>query len=331
MSGVEDSHSRGRARLAVRLGAPASRGPGRCRCPPLAGPGGDSGLGGGLRLALGSREFPRLVGAPQESRSLLGPGAQALAAQGLTFLRSHSVCTESFRAAAAPARRSCARPGRGHRQSVLGPQVGGGGRKDAPTPFHGRGSSSQSCTSAGTAPGSGRLLPSRYWLSRPLRGLDCGRGPSSGGEATGLGSQPASPRRRRVVPRVVGRGGGPGRGRSWAGPRLLCLPPGRALRGPPHPPPRPLPRPPAPGSCKGISTFFLCSSLAPKASVYLELSQALLLQRLSVRARGTGGPGSWRSVPVPFCTRWTRPPFSAPRAWGRASAFVSLPRGSARS
>lgn len=60
-----------------------------------------------------------------------------------------------------------------------------------------------------------------------------------------------------------------------------------------------------------------------------KLSQARLLQAPSVRVRDTGGPGSWRSVPVPslparpFVHRG-RATHSQPSAWGRASAFLSL-------
>lgn len=169
-------------------------------------------------------------------------------------------------------------------------------------------------TPAGTALGGrGRPPAVRYWPSRLLGGLDCGRGPSSGEGQWGLGaSRPAG-----------------GRGQSRAPPT------GRALCGPPRPPSchRPLPRPPAPRSCKGISTFF--ARLLRRSPCTPKLSQARLLQAPSVRVRDTGGPGSWRSVPVPSLPpppfvhrgRATRSQPSGPGAGPRPS-FLSSPRQS---
>lgn len=58
--------------------------------------------------------------------------------------------------------------------------------------------------------------------------------------------------------------------------------------------------PAGPRSRKGVSTFFLCSSPAPEASVHPSAhSGAAASALVSVRARGTGGPGSWRQIPVP--------------------------------
>lgn len=96
---------------------------------------------------------------------------------------------------------------------------------------------------------------------------------------------------------------------------------------------RPLPRPPAPRSCKGISTFF--ARLLRRSPCTPKLSQARLLQAPSVRVRDTGGPGSWRSVPVPSLPpppfvhrgRATRSQPSGPGAGPRPS-FLSSPRQS---
>lgn len=85
--------------------------------------------------------------------------------------------------------------------------------------------------------------------------------------------------------------------------------------------------PAGPRSRKGVSTFFLCSSPAPGASVHPSAhSGAAASAPPSVRARGTGGPGNWRHIPVPSLYPFVRSgcaTHSQPAgAWGRASAFL---------
>lgn len=148
-----------------------------------------------------------------------------------------------------------------------------GGRKDAPLPLAG-GPALRAAHRQAWLPGRGGCCPVLTGIiDRWVR--DCGRGPSSGGGATGLGNPPVGKARRTAG----GRGGGGARPE----PRLLRLPLGRALWEPraqrPHPPPRPLPRPPGLRSCKGISTFFPLLLLLRRPPVTLKFSQALLLQR----------------------------------------------------
>lgn len=64
----------------------------------------------------------------------------------------------------------------------------------------------------------------------------------------------------------MGPGSPPARGRE-GGANPYPRPRGGPCGDRPRPPSRPLPRPPAPRSCKGVSTFFLCSP-APKVSLY---------------------------------------------------------------
>lgn len=176
--------------------------------------------------------------------------------------------------------------------SVLGSQVGvaEGVQKGRAGPFSLAGGAPRfhRGTPAGTALGGrGRPPAVRYWPSRLLRGLDCGRGPSSGEGQWGLGaSRPSFPAT------------GPCHAR-----RRRDLVKGLAL--------------------SSFARLLRRSPCTPK------LSQARLLQAPSVRVRDTGGPGSWRSVPVPslparpFVHRG-RATHSQPSAWGRASAFLSL-------
>lgn len=83
---------------------------------------------------------------------------------------------------------------------------------------------------------------------------------------------------------------------------------------------------------KGISTFSLGPS-AQRTSVthMVKTAGALLVQ---CQYRSTSGCWSgWALLLPPLnvnCSRWTRYWFSAPRAWGRASASLALTRNSAR-
>lgn len=111
-------------------------------------------------------------------------------------------------------------------------------------------------------------------------------------------------------------------------------PPARGREGGANPYPRPRGGPcgdrPAlfPGPCHARRRRDLVKGLALSSFARLlrrspctpKLSQARLLQAPSVRVRDTGGPGSWRSVPVPL----RPPPASFVR---RESATHSQPSG----
>lgn len=201
---------------------------------------------------------------------LVGPRALAFPTQGPTFpkkpQRPPGICTERFQPRPAsgsiPARQFCAGPGWGRRQSVLRPQgewrEGQEGRAD---PFPSRG------------PSSAALHASRHGARVGLAalGLTGVRGHSEAWTGdTGLhGRRGAGARRAWKARRTAGgrrSGGGAG-----LGPRRLRPPPGRAPWGQHAGGPTRLLAPAAPAgprSCKRISTFFLCSSPAPEASVH---------------------------------------------------------------
>lgn len=196
--------------------------------------------------------------------------------------------------------------------SVLGSQVGvaEGVQKGRAGPFSLAGGAPRfhRGTPAGTALGGrGRPPAVRYWPSRLLGGLDCGRGPSSGEGQWGLGaSRPAGGREGGASPEPRPRGG-------LCADRPALLPCHARRR-------RDL--------VKGLALSSF-ARLLRRSPCTPKLSQARLLQAPSVRVRDTGGPGSWRSVPVPslparpFVHRG-RATHSQPSAWGRASAFLSL-------
>lgn len=165
--------------------------------PPAGRAGRRLGIGRGRRLPLGPRELPKQVRAPREARAPLGPGAQALQAQGLTFLRSHSVCTESFRPLPAPLEVMSCQAGTGAPTvSIKTPPVGWGGKtgrtRQRPAPgaqlseLHAGRDGSGRDGSRAWAPAAQSLL-----AFSPSPGLDCRGGPSSRGGATGLGNRPA--------------------------------------------------------------------------------------------------------------------------------------------
>lgn len=123
----------------------------------------------------------------------------------------------------------------------------------------------------------------------------------------GLDCAPAPPQEAgRWGPGARGEGAWPAGG---AGAELGRAPPasraGSALRRPAH----------RRGPCHarpdavlyGISTFSLCSPPAPKASVHpAAQSGAPASAPRSVGARGTGGPGRWRCIPVPSPSPFVR-------------------------
>lgn len=158
--------------------------------------------------------------------------------------------------------------------------------------------------------GRGRPPAVRYWPSRLLRGLDCGRGPSSGEGQWGLGTS-----------RPAGGRAGPAPSPAHGAGSVRTAPPSFPATGPCHARRRR-------DLVKGLALSSF-ARLLRRSPCTPKLSQARLLQAPSVRVRDTGGPGSWRSVPVPSLpprpfVHHGRATHSQPSAWGRASAFLSL-------
>lgn len=163
----------------------------------------------------------------------------------------------------------------------------------------------------------GCWLPFPNWDSRPLGGpaADWGFQREAGPRGSGAfpGWQGALDRRRGDAP---GARAGPAAPTSRAGSvgtvRLAAPPFSRAAATPSR------------TSCKGISTFFLCSSCPEGPCLPLNSESGATS---SGGARGTGGPGSQPSIPAPspypLCPRWMRHRFLTRRTWGRAS--VSSP------
>lgn len=173
-----------------------------------------------------------------------------------------SVCTLGFQP------RPRAGPGWGCRQSVLGPQGLGGGQEGRAGAVPGRGPSSpRRCTRAGTVPGvAGGCRRDLIGIRGRSEARTADEGFQWGAGRRGSGAPPPGGEDTRDRGRASRR-----RGRSWAGAPAAApaLPGGLWGRCAPRPLPPPplLPRPPGPRSCKGISTFLLCSSPALKASV----------------------------------------------------------------
>lgn len=278
--------------------------------PPAGRAGRRLGTGWGRQLPLGATGPLERVGELQEARSPFGPGAPASLYRAARVRRSHR-SLRAFAWRAGSLRPAASRGAILHQAGTRAPTVSiralrGRGGLAAVAPFPGLGPSSLwRCTPAGIAPGRGRLLPGPSYFPR-LGGRDCGRGRGRGR----LARPPA---------------GGPGRGR--VGAEL-----GR------DPPARPCHACPARDLVKGSALFFLSFfffALLRGPPFTRKLVRGSCFSAPWGRARGTGGPGSWRYVLVsspctpqslPLCTRWTRQPFSpfsAPRAWGRASAFLS--------
>lgn len=121
------------------------------------------------------------------------------------------------------------------------------------------------------------------WCSRPLRDLDCGRLPAR--EAGQARRTPGGGAERGLGPAGCGR-----LPSELRGDRTLAAPPAS-----PH-----WLRPPARDLLKGLALFSLRSSPASEASVHPSAHSGVAASAPpSVRTRGTGGPGSWRQMPVP--------------------------------